>query len=80
MVKAILDRVFIKLEEPKHNGIIVELDNERNIGVVLSKGEEVTDSVKVGDKVLFHKWDDLPSPEKDVVVVRESSLLGVFDE
>ena len=40
----------------------------------------MTDSVKVGDKVLFHKWDDLPSPEKDVVVVRESSLLGVFDE
>ena len=80
MVKAILDRVFIKLEEPKHNGIIMELDNDRNIGVVLSKGEEVTDSVKVGDKVLFHKWDDLPSSEKDVVVVRESSLLGVFDE
>ena len=79
MVKAILDRVFIKLEEPKHNGIM-ELDNDRNIGVVLSKGEEVTDSVKVGDKVLFHKWDDVPSPEKDVVVVRESSLLGVFDE
>ena len=77
MVKAILDRVFIKLEEPKHNGIIMELDNDRNIGVVLSKGENVTDSVKVGDKVLFYKREELPSPEKNVVVVRESSLLGV---
>jgi hypothetical protein len=37
-------------------------------------------SVKVGDKVLFHVWDELPTYDPDVVVVRENSLLGVFED
>lgn len=84
MVKAILDRVFIRLEKKDKvtEGGILLTDNaeeERTIGIVESVGEKVQ-SVKVGDKVLFHVFDELPTYDPDVVVVRESSLLGIFEE
>lgn len=84
MVKAILDRVFIRLEKKDKvtEGGILLTDNaeeERTIGIVESVGEKVQ-SVKAGDKVLFHVFDELPTYDPDVVVVRESSLLGIFEE
>ena len=83
MVSAIMDRVFIRLEkeETTKGGIILAdtIENPRNIGIVESIGEKVT-SVKVGDKVLFHAFDELPTYDTDVVVVRENSLLGVFED
>ena len=84
MVKAIMDRVFIRLDEKKKKteGGIILTDNaeeERNIGIVESIGEKVK-SVKVGDKVLFHKFDDLPTYDPNVVVVREYSLLGILND
>ena len=83
MIQAVTDRVFIRLppeEETSEGGIIISHDgpNERTVGRVISVGNKVK-SVKVGDKVLFHIFDDLPSPDKDVVVVRENSILGVFE-
>lgn len=85
MVKAIMDRVFIKLDEPeKVGGIILTEDvtNPRTIGRVVSVGERVK-SVKVGDHVVFHVFDEVPvevPTVDDVVAVREYSILGVFDE
>lgn len=83
MVKAVMDRVFIRLEEEKttKGGIIMveSVDNPRTIGVVESIGSDVK-CVNVGDKVLFHVFDELPTYDKDVVVVRENSILGVFED
>lgn len=84
VVKAIGDRVFIRLEkqESKTSGGILlpeAFENERTIGVVESVGSDVK-MVKVGDKVLFHVFDDLPTPDKNVVVVRENSLLGIIED
>lgn len=83
MVKAIMDRVFVRLEkeEKTKGGIILAdtIENPRTIGTVVSVGEDV-DCVKVGDKVLFHCFDELPTYDPDVVVVRQNSLLGVFEE
>lgn len=81
MIKAVLDRVFVRVErnEKTSGGIILVEDTSDNIGIVETAGPEVT-SVKPGDKVLFHKFDDLPSSDPAVVVVRESSILGVFEE
>lgn len=83
MIRAVTDRVFIKLppeRETTDGGIIIPHDgpNERTVGEVVSVGEKVK-SVKKGDRVLFHIFDDLPGPEKDIVVVRENSILGVFE-
>ena len=83
MVKAIMDRVFIRLEkeETTKGGIFIAdtVENPRTIGIVESIGEDVK-SVKIGDKVLFHCFDELPTYDPDVVVVRERSLLGVFED
>lgn len=84
MIRAVTDRVFIKLppeSETTDGGIIIPRDgpNERTVGEVVSVGEKVK-SVKKGDRVLFHIFDDLPGPEKDIVVVRENSILGVFED
>lgn len=83
MVKAVLDRVFIRLdakEKTTSGGIILtDHEGEQTIGTVEALGPDVT-SVKVGDRVLFHVFDELPSYDPEVVVVRESSLLGVFTD
>ena len=83
MIKAIKDRIFIRLDKSdnKTAGGLLLLEDETHppsIGTVESIGNEVT-SVAVGDKVLFHIFDDLPSHDKEVVVVRENSILGVFE-
>lgn len=83
MVNAIMDRVFIRLDTKTATtgGILLPetIEQRNNVGTVESIGPEVQ-SVKVGDRVLFHVFDDLPSHDKDVIVVRESSLLGVFED
>lgn len=83
-INAIMDRVFIRLEKQKEHtegGIILTdtHEDEKTIGVVESVGPDVR-SVKVGDKVLFHVFDELPSYDPEVVIVRERSLLGVFTD
>lgn len=77
MLKAIKDRLIIKPDKLKHGRIIFNdiKNNIVNKGVVQSIGEDVT-WAKVGDKVLFHCFDELPLPQDDLVVIREKSLLG----
>lgn len=81
MIKAIADRVFVRLEADKNPyGIIIDTPyNSRTIGTIESIGPQVK-SVKVGDKILFHIFDELPTPDKEVVVLRESSILGVLND
>ena len=50
-----------------------------NQGIVQSVGDKVT-IAKIGDYVLFHRFDELPLPNDGLVVVRESSLLGKYDK
>ena len=82
--KAIADRVFIRLDREDSatkGGIFLPETYEpvRTSGVVESVGDKVT-SVKCGDRVLFHVFDELPAYESGVVAVRESSLLGVWED
>ena len=84
MINAVSDRIFIRLkpERTATSGGIILVDDyhhTENTGVVESIGSLVT-SVKIGDKVLFHKFDDLPTPEENLVVVRENSILGVYED
>ena len=84
MVRAVSDRVFIRLD-PKaaatSGGIVFTDDSvpERTIGTVESAGPLVC-CVKPGDRVLFHVFDELPTYDPDVVVVRQNSILGVFED
>jgi len=83
-IQAIGDRVFIRLEADKTqagNKIIMVSDypEERTFGEVVSVGEKVK-SVKNGDRVFFHVFDELEGPEENMVVVRENSILGVIQD
>lgn len=79
MVKAIMDRVFIKPDEKKQGTILMTEDHdETKSGYVVSVGEQVK-AVKAGDHVVYFQWDDLPAVD-GLVAVRENSLLGVYDE
>lgn len=77
--QALSDRLFIRLEQPDTSLILTNNINHRNIGTIVSVGPLVK-SVKTGDKVLFHIFDDLPTYDPDVVVIREKSLLGIFKQ
>lgn len=84
VTRAIGDRVFIRLESKENKttgGLYLPETSEtdRTIGIVESVGEKVT-VVKAGDRVLFHIFDELPSNDPDVVVVRENSLLGIIED
>lgn len=81
-IKAIGDRILVRLEskEDKTEGgiyLVADIGECRNIGIVESVGSKVS-MVKEGDKILFHVFDELETPEKDLVAVRENSVLGVY--
>jgi len=82
-MKAVMDRVLIKLaDKEKQEGNVLLPENfekTQTVGTVLSVGPDVH-AVNVGEKVLFHAFDELPTIEQDVVAVRENSLLAVFQE
>lgn len=79
MYKAISDRIIIKLSESEKSNLIMSDDYRcRNKGVVISTGDKVK-AVKVGDYVLFHPFDEIELPEKDLAVIREKSLLAKFE-
>lgn len=83
--KPVTDRVIVRLEpkSQKTSGGIIKVETvemPRNIGIVVGIGSEVKADIKIGDKVLFHVFDELPTYDPDVVVLRENSLLGVFTD
>ncbi len=76
---AVSDRLFIRLDAPKKGSFItLNTSSNRTIGTVESVGPLVR-SAKVGDRVLFHVFDELPTYDENVVVIRENSLLGRFE-
>ena len=81
MLNAVSDRIFVRLKEaPKKSSLILtdSLKEISNQGIVESVGPLVC-FIKKGQEVLFHCFDELPTPEKGVVVIRESSILGIYE-
>lgn len=81
MLKAIEDRLIILPDKPLPHKLIMDCpkNDYTNQGIVQSVGDKVT-MVKIGDYVVFHRFDELPLPNDGLVVVRESSLLGKYDK
>lgn len=78
MLKAIADRIIIKLDEEKSSQFLqLNTNTTPNSGIVESVGANVS-LVKVGNHVIFHHFDELPLPQKNMVVIREKSLLGIY--
>ena len=81
MLKAVADRIIVKLDESVQSALIMPDTefNTRNSGVVLSVGDRVS-LVKSGDRIVFHLFDELPLPEEGMVAIREKSVLGVYTD
>ena len=81
-MRAVSDRVLVRLEEEKPEicGVLLPdtFKQEKNVGVVVGVGPLVK-AVKIGERILFHPFDELETLEKNVVVVRENSVLGVLE-
>lgn len=79
MYRAITDRIIVKLDDyPKNERILGMETKERNRGKVLDVGPYVS-GVCRGDQIIFHTFDELPLPEKNLAVVREKSVLGIIE-
>lgn len=79
MLKAVADRIIVKLDASTQSSLIISDSSVdvRNCGIVQSVGSQVT-LVKPGNHIVFHLFDELPLPEEDLVVIREKSVLGVY--
>ena len=79
MLKAIEDRLIILPDKPLQHKLIMDCpkNDYTDQGIVQSVGDKVT-MAKIGDYVVFHRFDELPLPNDGLVVVRESSLLGKY--
>ena len=79
MYKAIKDRIIIKLDESVKSNIITMNNGipDINSGVVVSIGKDVK-SVKEGDYIIFHLFDEIALPKGNLAVVREKSVLARF--
>lgn len=78
MYRAITDRIIVQLSDyPQSSAIMVPLRATHIMGTVLAVGNKVYD-VHKGDEIIFHVFDELPLPEKNLVVIREKSVLGII--
>ena len=80
MLHAVNDRIIVLLDKKPDSALILPEDSTiRNQGIVQDIGPNVVD-VAVGDHIVFHRFDELELPQDDLVVVRESSVLGTYDD
>lgn len=74
-------------EVKSESGILLELKNSAvegrsNTGVVLQKGSEVTDSIKIGDTVMFEKYAGIDLIKTDegeakYMLIHQDKILGI---
>ncbi|MBR2137553.1 MAG: hypothetical protein IJ852_06345 [Alphaproteobacteria bacterium] len=80
MLKAISDRIIVSLCESAQSSLIITDDKAYcHEGIVRSVGPLVN-SVKIGDRIVFHVFDELPLPQDKLAVIREKSLLGIYTD
>ena len=81
MLKAVADRIIVKLDAATQSSLIIadSAVDVRNCGVVQSVGDKVR-TIKKGNHIVFHLFDELPLPEDGLVVIREKSVLGIYTD
>jgi co-chaperonin GroES (HSP10) len=80
-IKALQDCLIVRPDVEKHELFIMLREKKTGTGVVVSVGPDAQD-IKVGDRVLFGDsiGQDLKWEGDELLVMRESHTLGVFDE
>jgi co-chaperonin GroES (HSP10) len=80
-IQALQDCLIVRPDVEKHELFVMLREKKTGTGVVVSAGPDAQD-VKVGNRVLFGDsiGQDLKWEGEDLLVMRESHTLGVFDE
>lgn len=79
MYRAINDRIIIKFEEKEKTQFIINEDFPcHDRGVVIGVGDKVK-SVKAGDCIIFHLFDEIALPKDNLAVIREKSVLAKIE-
>ena len=74
-----MDRIIVRLQECPQNLLQTSTEFSQNKGTVIDIGPSVC-GVQKGDVIIFHAFDELPLPIKNLVVVREKSVLGIIND
>jgi co-chaperonin GroES (HSP10) len=79
-IQALQDCLIVRPDVEKHELFVMLRQKQTGTGIVVAAGPDATD-VKVGDKVLFGDsiGQDLTWQGEDLLVMRESHTLGVFE-
>jgi len=79
-LQALQDCLIVRPDVEKHALFVLLREKKTGTGVVVSVGPDAVD-VKAGDKVLFGDsiGQDLKWEGDDLLVMRESHTLGVFE-
>lgn len=80
-MKPLGNKILVTPDEPKQNGVIVTIIDEKiNTGVVASIGSEVKE-VPVGARVIFNlAYDEIILEGKTYFVMYEDDILGILHE
>lgn len=79
-IQALQDCLIVRPDVEKHELFVMLRQKQTGTGIVVAAGPDAKD-VKVGDKVLFGDsiGQDLTWQGEDLLVMRESHTLGVFE-
>ena len=74
------DCIIVRPDMEKHDLFVMLRQKQTGTGIVVSAGPNCED-IRVGDRVLFGDsiGQDLKWEGEDLLVMRESHVLGVFD-
>ena len=76
-MKANGEYIILKCEEGRTaSGII--LDATKNKGKIISKGEETSNRLKVGEEVLFQNGDNFTHEGEEYVAVNRRDILAIL--
>ena len=77
-LRATGDKILIQLEERKSTSsiVLVSDDSETRSGTVLSVGSEVSDTIALGERVLFGKFTGTEVQE-NIFVLKASDVLAI---
>lgn len=81
---AILNKIAVEVVENEtttSTGIITGDKKKPDTGIVVSKGKNVTDEIKIGDTLIFHEYSGkaVTIEGKDLILLNEGEIFYVKD-
>lgn len=84
-MKAIRNKLIVsivKALDKTESGIVIDANKKPDRGVVISKGDEVTDEISVGDMIVFSEYagKEIKDGDKKYITLNEGEVYFVIKE